>query len=57
MQINSKIVCRANLPANAANEEIEAKAIALPEVRERIADKTVKKCVVVPGRLVNLIVG
>ena len=57
VQINSKIVCRANLPANAANEEIEAKAIALPEVRERIADKTVKKCVVVPGRLVNLIVG
>ena len=57
VQINSKIVCRANLPAQAANEEIEARALALPEVRERIAGKCVKKCVVVPGRLVNLIIG
>lgn len=57
VQVNSKIVCRAMLPANAANEEIEKCALALPEVQDRIGNQTVKKCVVVPGRLVNLIVG
>ena len=39
------------------NEEIEEKVKALPEVTARMEGKTVKKCIVVPGRLVNLIVG
>ncbi len=57
VQINSKIVCKAMIPASYTNEEIEAFALALPEVKARLEGKTVKKCVVVPGRLVNLIVG
>ncbi len=57
VQVNSKIVCKAMLPATATNEEIENAALALAEVQERTAGKTVKKCIVVPGRLVNLIVG
>ena len=57
VQVNSKIVCRANVPSDASNEEIEAQVRALPEVCERVGDKTVKKCIVVKGRLVNLIVG
>ena len=42
-----------------ASDEEEAKALvlALPEVQEKTAGKTVKKVIVVPGRLVNLIVG
>ena len=43
--------------SEASNEEIESAARALPEVQEKTAGKTVKKCVVVPGRLVNFIVG
>ena len=39
------------------NGEIEKLVLALPEVQEKTAGKTVKKCIVVPGRLVNLIVG
>ena len=39
------------------NGEIEAHAKALPDVEARIDGKTVRKCIVVPGRLVNLIVG
>ncbi len=57
VQVNSKMACRAMLPTSLAEEEAKALALALPEVREKTAGKTVKKCIVVPGRLVNLIVG
>ncbi len=57
VQVNSKIVCKAMIASSAGNEEIEARALSLPEVQEKTAGKTVKKCIVVPGRLVNLIVG
>lgn len=56
VQVNSKIVIKAMLDESLTNEEIEAFARALPEVKERIGEKPVKKCVVVKGRLVNLIV-
>lgn len=57
VQVNSKIVCKTMIGSSATNDEIEAHALALPEVREKTAGKTVRKCIVVPGRLVNLIVG
>ena len=57
MQVNSKIVARAMLPSEASNEDIEKAVLALPEVAEKTAGKSVKKCIVVKGRLVNLIVG
>ncbi len=56
VQVNSRIVCRAMLPAQGSDEEIQKLAEALPEVLEKTQGKTVKKCIVVPGRLVNLIV-
>ena len=57
VQVNSKIVCRAMIPNGMANGEIETLATALPEVKEKLQGKSVKKCIVVPGRLVNLIIG
>ena len=57
VQVNSKIVCKAMIANGLANEEIEKLALSLPEVQEKLAGKTVKKCIVVAGRLVNLIVG
>ncbi len=57
VQINSKIVCKAMIPAGIANDEIEARVRAIPAVQEKLAGKTLKRCVVVPDRLVNLIVG
>ncbi len=55
VQVNSKIVCKAMIANGLSNEEIQSRALALPEVRERLAGKQVKKCIVVAGRLVNLI--
>ncbi len=57
VQVNSRIVCKAMLSSDASNEEIEQAALALPEVAEKLAGKTVKKCIVVKGRLINLIIG
>lgn len=56
VQVNSRIVCRATFASALTNEELEEAARNLPEIREKIADKTVKKCVVVTGRLINFIV-
>ena len=57
VQVNSKIVCKTMIANGLENDEIEKLVLALPEVQEKTAGKTVKKCIVVPGRLVNLIVG
>ena len=57
VQVNSKIVCRVNIPTSFSEKEIGEYVEALPEISEKIAGKTVKKCIVVLGRLVNLIVG
>ena len=57
VQVNSKIVLRAKFKNGLTNEEIEKTALALNEVKERVEGKQVKKCIVVQGRLVNLIVG
>ena len=56
VQVNSRIVCRAKFASSLTNEELENAALDLPEVREKIDDKPVKKCVVVPGRLINFII-
>ncbi len=57
VQINSKIVLRAMFGNNKTNEELQAEATELPEVNKALAGRTVKKCIVVKGRLINLIVG
>ena len=40
-----------------SQEEVKQHVLTLPEVQEKLEGKTVKKCIVVPGRLVNLIIG
>ena len=42
---------------SASEDEIKAAASAREEVAPLLEGKTLKKCVIVPGRLVNLIVG
>ena len=56
VQVNSKMVVRAMISNSMTNEEIQAFALSLPEVAARTEGKPVKKCIVVKGRIVNLIV-
>ena len=57
IQINSKIKTKMMIGENLSNEEIQAVVCENSEIAEQIAGKSVKKCIVVKGRLVNLIVG
>ena len=57
IQINSKIKAKMMIPEGLSDEDIQATVCAYDEIAEQIAGKTVRKCIIVKGRLVNLIVG
>ena len=57
VQVNSKIKAKIMIPEGLSNEDIQATVCAYPDIAELIAGKTVKKCIIVKGRLINLIVG
>jgi leucyl-tRNA synthetase len=56
LQVNGKLRGRITVPASADRSAIEAVARASPEVAKHAAGAAVKKIVVVPGRLVNVVV-
>ncbi|HUI07135.1 MAG TPA: leucine--tRNA ligase [Verrucomicrobiae bacterium] len=55
LQINGKLRDRVAVPANASQPDLEKLALANPRVQEFLAGKSVKKVVVVPGKLVNVV--
>lgn len=56
VQMNSKVKCKINVPADASDEEIRGIALADETFAKILGDKQVVKCIVVKGRLVNFIV-
>ena len=57
VQVNSKIKAKALIAEGMSDEEIQAYVCSLPEVAPALEGKTVRKCIIVKGRLINLIVG
>jgi len=55
IQINGKVRNRISVPAEATKEELEA--IATESVADAIEGKTVRKVIVVPGKIINVVVG
>ena len=55
IQVNGKVRDKMMIPAEASNEEVEAIALERDKVKEHIGDATVRKVIVVPGRLVNVV--
>jgi leucyl-tRNA synthetase len=55
LQINGKLRDRIEAPAKASQAELEKLALANPRVQEHLTGKQVKKVVVVPGKLVNIV--
>ena len=55
VQVNGKRRGEIVVPASAPAEEVEASALALDAVKRAIGDKTVRKVIVVPGRIVNVV--
>ena len=56
VQVNGKLRGRISVAADADNDSIGAQALADPNVQRFVADKEVRKTIVVPGRLVNIVV-
>jgi leucyl-tRNA synthetase len=55
--INGKTRAFANFPADASKDDIEKAAIEIEDVQKWTEGKTVRKIIVVPNRMVNIVVG
>ncbi len=55
IQVNGKLRDRIIVPLNASDDELKTAALASPKVQELIAGKTIRKVVVVPNKLVNIV--
>ncbi len=55
VQVNGKLRDRITVPADADKARIEAMALDAPKARPFVEGKTVRKVIVVPGKLVNVV--
>jgi leucyl-tRNA synthetase len=56
VQVNGKVRDRIKMPIAATEEEIKEAALGSSKIRELIGDKTIRKVVVIPKKLVNIVV-
>ncbi|WP_446424681.1 leucine--tRNA ligase [Mailhella sp.] len=57
VQVNGKLRGKVEVPAGSPNDVAEQAALAEPSVQNHLAGKTVRKVIVVPGKLVNIVAG
>ncbi|MEH6358532.1 MAG: leucine--tRNA ligase [Pseudomonadales bacterium] len=57
VQVNGKVRARLAVDADADKDSVEKIALADENVRRFIEEKTVRKVIVVPGKLINIVVG
>jgi len=56
VQINGKLRSKITVPSDATDEELEDISLMDPRIREFIGEKHVRKVVVVPKKLINIVV-
>jgi len=56
VQINGKLKGTILLPKGCKGKEAESAALALPRIAEAVENKTVKKIIVVPDRIINVVI-
>jgi len=56
VQINGKVRTRITVPVDADENAVKQAALADPRVRDWLAGKTIRKTIVVPNKLINLVV-
>ena len=56
VQVNGKLRSRLAVPADIAREDLEKRALEDEKVKQFVGGKPVKKVVVVPGKLVNVVI-
>jgi len=57
VQVNGKVRARISVPNGAEQDVIRDAALADAKIQELMAGKTLRKCIIVPGKIVNLIIG
>jgi leucyl-tRNA synthetase len=57
VQVNGKLRSKIIVPAGIDSEQLKTMAMADERIRSLIAGKAVRKVIVVPGKLVNIVVG
>jgi leucyl-tRNA synthetase len=55
VQVNGKVRAKMTVAADASKDEVEAQALAQANVQQFIEGKTIRKVIVVPGKLVNIV--
>jgi leucyl-tRNA synthetase len=57
VQVNGKLRATIEVAASASKEDAEAMALAQPQVARFLEGLTVRKVIVVPGKIVNIVAG
>ncbi len=57
LQINGKVRGKFNVPSDATKEDIEKQIMQTPELTALFEGKTIRKMIIVPGRIANIVVG
>jgi leucyl-tRNA synthetase len=56
LQVNGKLRGRISVAVDADNDAVAEQALADPNVQKHVGGKEIRKTIVVPGRLVNIVV-
>ena len=56
IQINGKLRAKIEIEADADDKKIQEAVLSEPQISRRIENAPIKKFVIVPGRLVNIVV-
>ena len=56
IQINGKVRDKINVEINISDDEIKEKTLVRPNVKKWIDDKTIRKIIIVKGRIINIVV-
>lgn len=57
VQVNGKIVDRAKISKDLDQAAMQEHSLSLPNVKQAVEGKTIRKVIAVPGKLVNIVVG
>ena len=55
VQVRGKVRAKIEVPAEADKDEVEASALAQDNVQRFVGDAGIKKVIVVPGKLINIV--
>jgi leucyl-tRNA synthetase len=56
IQVNGKLRDRMTVPAEISEEDMKTRALAAENTRRHVEGKEIRKIIIVPGKLVNIVI-